>query len=1547
MATPITDPDILRQLEGGSGGNAPTPQMGVPQAQEQNISNAPLPVQEAPTEDRGFMGNLTNAWNRGRTELASGLLGSAAARQSDLDQEAGRTKEGEVSKQSYHDRELARRMRDYAEKKQSFAVKNWRDIGGIGDAATFVAEQTAAGLPTMAGDLALGATTYGPTTGSIYAEQQGAGNTDVARLAGTASAALGLIPYGKPFATVGKTALGRMAETVGTGAIGAMASGSAYEMGRNENFEVDPNNLLDYAVTGGAVSGGIRAPMEIAPAIRSFGSRNSNNIREAGGNPALTERDQVEAMRTLHDDEQLNSIVGKDLTPEQRDALIQERARINDNVGPAGFYKAFGDLKDAGVEISPEAMRDLQVKRGLSELSEDYGSGASMMGLTEGDIRSAARRRKMSGVSALGDMDFGSRVFSPEELATTRRNGKKAQAQDVSAFEDVVNQLNDSIQDLKLRQDLGEIEPAASIGQQRNLRNIMNDANAIVKAMRDTQSDRSLIYDAIGQRANNLSRQLDTYGITVGDKGFNPAMNAASYIYKDKMLANQDPAYRFGIEDYASQPATVGKIAKPLLAIKSLGATEIPGIMARRSEGKARKNLAQDFESLRALARDSDAEARVMGRTPDEPTPPPADVAPEPTPNVPPVAPDAPEAAIVTPEMTQPTPEGGVSPVQAEALRNKGWTDAQIGEVTSNDAARFLTRAEEQAALQSLASMEYRRQAPTPEPEIVPEVAPEPVVRDPSDLQALATGEPTPRAQPVPTGPDAFAALAQRETDTIRTQRAQAERAALEERARKAGVPEDEIANITDVGEITEVAQRAREEKRVAQQEKAKAEAEELKAGVRDETAKGLNAQNEHISGLAGKYGLDHFVMDDLTSPYIDPQTGVMRQLTNSEKAGLVKAMQRERDSLAKGAETPEETVSRKAEDDAVNQTYAQHENLMDFADSLGIPKEQALQIVEAQTFGATAPMTQKELRATANKLLQRGDKLKKEQASAETKRLRDAHAQELRDLREKKAEAKEIKRVEERQAKDEQKLADKQKAQAEKDARAKQTHERKLEVLEKKATQLDAPIKELKAQVKSLEETATQTRASLDEIVARNTPEEVAAIADSLKADIATASNAMLKQIQEFGKKATSAGKASDAVTDVMTQAKTMGDVLGSIEYRRSKGYDKMVNGANGLYTMDMRNQIKAVFGKGETTNYMGPANQRAIASAYGIYDPEKAPRVYNSLADYKKALIQEESPIAKAMGEPAEKPVVMAQEDFAAPVREEPVAQPVTEPEVAPTPAEPAQEPRGALDNVTPDEVASAVNEAVQNLDGTALASDPEIKVVNPYELADGVDSPEVAFDKGYEFAMVDPDKETIVRYARNEKSASALAKKLGLSAIGLTSMFAGSAYAGGMMGAYGDALGQRESGGNYGIENTLGYVGKYQFGWPALVDLGLIKSQGRVGKGQKSILNEKSNWTGKYGVSSKEEFLRSPEAQEKAFEDWNKMLDRRTKNMGLDQYIGQTIDGVPVTMEGIRASSHLLGHGAVKKALQSGNLKATDAYGTNIAEYMNLGGSVAGMA
>ena len=54
------------------------------------------------------------------------------------------------------------------------------------------------------------------------------------------------------------------------------------------------------------------------------------------------------------------------------------------------------------------------------------------------------------------------------------------------------------------------------------------------------------------------------------------------------------------------------------------------------------------------------------------------------------------------------------------------------------------------------------------------------------------------------------------------------------------------------------------------------------------------------------------------------------------------------------------------------------------------------------------------------------------------------------------------------------------------------------------------------------------------------------------------------------------------------------------------------------------------------------------------------------------------------------------------------------------------------------------------------------------------------------------------------------------------------------------YFDAIGQRESGGDYGIRNNWGYLGKYQMGESALVDAGYYI---------KSLPDYNNDWTGKF--------------------------------------------------------------------------------------------------
>lgn len=79
--------------------------------------------------------------------------------------------------------------------------------------------------------------------------------------------------------------------------------------------------------------------------------------------------------------------------------------------------------------------------------------------------------------------------------------------------------------------------------------------------------------------------------------------------------------------------------------------------------------------------------------------------------------------------------------------------------------------------------------------------------------------------------------------------------------------------------------------------------------------------------------------------------------------------------------------------------------------------------------------------------------------------------------------------------------------------------------------------------------------------------------------------------------------------------------------------------------------------------------------------------------------------------------------------------------------------------------------------------------------------------------------------------------------------------------------------ESGGIYPIQSKLGFVGKYQFGEQALQDVGIMPSKldYSKGKGRKDIMDNKENWSGplakEFGISSKEDFFKSKEAQERA--------------------------------------------------------------------------------
>jgi hypothetical protein len=125
-----------------------------------------------------------------------------------------------------------------------------------------------------------------------------------------------------------------------------------------------------------------------------------------------------------------------------------------------------------------------------------------------------------------------------------------------------------------------------------------------------------------------------------------------------------------------------------------------------------------------------------------------------------------------------------------------------------------------------------------------------------------------------------------------------------------------------------------------------------------------------------------------------------------------------------------------------------------------------------------------------------------------------------------------------------------------------------------------------------------------------------------------------------------------------------------------------------------------------------------------------------------------------------------------------------------------------------------------------------------------------------------------------------------------------------------AFKEALGFKESQGRYSTINSLGYLGKYQFGMTTLQQ---------------------------FGVRDSLSFLRSPRLQERIFVK-NLQYNHRQLNKYIEKYNGKNIGGVIVTESGILAAAHLSGAGGVRKYLRSnGRGRSRDAYGSSVRGYM----------
>ena len=126
---------------------------------------------------------------------------------------------------------------------------------------------------------------------------------------------------------------------------------------------------------------------------------------------------------------------------------------------------------------------------------------------------------------------------------------------------------------------------------------------------------------------------------------------------------------------------------------------------------------------------------------------------------------------------------------------------------------------------------------------------------------------------------------------------------------------------------------------------------------------------------------------------------------------------------------------------------------------------------------------------------------------------------------------------------------------------------------------------------------------------------------------------------------------------------------------------------------------------------------------------------------------------------------------------------------------------------------------------------------------------------------------------------------------------------------------SLARTESGGRYGVVNSEGYTGKYQFGQARLDDYN------RANDAQITTAT----------------FRDDPQLQERV-QDWNvRDIDTFIDENGLGDYIGRDVGGVTMTRDGLRAMAHLGGKSGMRNFVTSGGrYNPADSNGTALSDY-----------
>lgn len=152
---------------------------------------------------------------------------------------------------------------------------------------------------------------------------------------------------------------------------------------------------------------------------------------------------------------------------------------------------------------------------------------------------------------------------------------------------------------------------------------------------------------------------------------------------------------------------------------------------------------------------------------------------------------------------------------------------------------------------------------------------------------------------------------------------------------------------------------------------------------------------------------------------------------------------------------------------------------------------------------------------------------------------------------------------------------------------------------------------------------------------------------------------------------------------------------------------------------------------------------------------------------------------------------------------------------------------------------------------------------------------------------------------------------------------------------------ALAVRESSSNPNAENSLGYLGLYQTGEIALID---VDWYAETPPGE----TRRNDWVGSWlsraqtnGANSKATYLGNVPAQNAAIRRYYDKVWIYVRHFGLDDYEGETINGILITRSGLLAGWHLLGGGLIDYLESGGADASADAYGTHIEEYISTFG------